>query len=396
MNANLPLENIKILDLSRVLALPYATMILSDLGAEVIKVERPVLGDETRHWGPPFLGSESAYFLCVNRNKKSITIDIKKREGQKIIHNLASICDVFVENYRVGELKKYSLDYENIKKINPSIVYCSLTGYGQNGPKSHLPGYDFIMQGESGLMSITGTQKGQPMKVGVAILDIVSGLYAAVAIIASLYKRQKINKSEYIDLALYDCAVASLANVASNYLVSGKIPKRYGNAHPNIVPYQTFKAKDKYFNLAVGNDEQFKKLTELLSEDYLKQEKFKKNADRVRNRKELIKILQSIFATKKASYWVELFESHNIPSGYINNLKEVFEDDQLIARNMVSVINHTFGTLKLVSSPIKLMNSSIKKPQNPPLLGQDTADVLKNLLHYQESDIECLKKQNII
>lgn len=396
MSAHLPLEGIKILDLSRVLALPYATMILSDLGAEVIKVERPMLGDETRHWGPPFLGSESAYFLCVNRNKKSITVDIKKKEGQKIIHDLASICDVFVENYKVGELKRYSLDYENIKKINPSIVYCSLTGYGQNGPKSHLPGYDFIMQGESGLMSITGTQKGQPMKVGVAILDIVSGLYAAVAIIASLYKRQKINQSEYIDLALYDCAVASLANVASNYLVSGKIPKRYGNAHPNIVPYQTFKAKDKYFNLAVGNDEQFQKLTELLSENSLKQEKFKKNADRVRNRKGLIKILQSIFVTKNASYWVELFKSHNIPSGYISNLQEVFEDTQLIARNMLSSINHPFGILKLVGSPLKLMNSGTKISQSPPLLGQDTLYVLENLLGYKKTDIDYLKNKNII
>ncbi|OSS42448.1 L-carnitine dehydratase/bile acid-inducible protein F [Desulfurella amilsii] len=396
MNASLPLEGIKILDLSRVLALPFATMILSDLGAEVIKVERPALGDETRHWGPPFLGSESAYFLCVNRNKKSITVDIKKKEGQKIIHDLASICDVFVENYKVGELKKYSLDHENIKKINPSIVYCSLTGYGQNGPKSHLPGYDFIMQGESGLMSITGSLKGQPMKVGVAILDIVSGLYAAVAILASLLKRQKVNQSEYIDLALYDCAVASLANVASNYLVGGKIPKRYGNAHPNIVPYQTFKAKDKYFNLAVGNDEQFQKLTELLSEKSLKQEKFRKNADRVRNRKELIKILQSIFVTKNASYWVELFQLHNIPAGHINNLKEVFEDDQLFARNMINAIKHPFGTLNFVGSPLKLMNSSIKKPQNSPLLGQDTMGVLKNLLHYKKTDIEYLKNQNII
>lgn len=396
MNTNLPLKDIKILDLSRVLALPFATMILSDLGAEVIKIERPVLGDETRHWGPPFLKSESAYFLCVNRNKKSITVDIKKKEGQKIIHDLASICDVFVENFKVGELKKYSLDYENIKKVNPSIVYCSLTGYGQNGPKSNLPGYDFIMQGESGLMSITGTPKGQPMKVGVAILDIVSGLYATIAILASLYKKQKINQPEYIDLALYDCAVASLANVASNYLIGGKIPKRYGNAHPNIVPYQTFRAQDKYFNLAVGNDEQFQKLAELLNDNNLKQKKFKKNADRVRNRKELVKILQNIFATKNSSYWVELFKSHNIPAGHINNLKEVFEDDQLISRNMLSLIKHPFGTLKLVNSPLKLTNSDNKIPQSPPLLGQDTLYVLKKLLHYKETDIKRLKSENII
>lgn len=391
-----PLDGIKILDLSRVLALPYTTMILSDLGAQVIKIERPLTGDETRQWGPPFLGTESAYFLCTNRNKKSITVDIKQEEGQKIIHSLARMCDVFVENYKVGELKRYFLDYESIEHINPSIVYCSLTGYGQNGPKSHLPGYDFIMQGESGLMSITGASKGQPMKVGVAILDIIAGLHAAIAILASLYKRQKTNQSEYIDLALYDCAVSSLANVASNYLVSGKMPKRYGNAHPSIVPYQTFRAKDKYFNLAVGNDSQFQELTNLLNEERLKQEKFKKNTDRVRNRKELVKILQGIFLTKNANYWVDLFKSHNIPVGHINNLKEVFEDEQLLARNLIETIEHQFGTLKIVGSPLKLRHSSVRKPSTPPLLGQDTVYILKNLLHYSEKDIEQLKSQHII
>ncbi|WP_291493811.1 CoA transferase [Desulfurella sp.] len=396
MNKRLPLEGIKVLDLSRVLALPFATMILSDLGAEVIKVERPKVGDETRHWGPPFLKTESAYFLCTNRNKKSITVDISKKEGQKIIHELVRLCDVFVENFKVGELTKYSLDYKNIKKLNPTIVYCSLTGYGQNGPKSNLPGYDFIMQGESGLMSITGLPKGQPMKVGVAILDIISGLYATIAILASLYKRQKIKQSEYIDLALYDCAVSSLANVASNYLVSAKIPKRYGNAHPNIVPYQTFKAKDKYFNLAVGNDEQFQKLANLLNTDALKQDKFKKNENRVRNRKELVKILHEVFKTQNAQYWVDLFQSHNIPAGHINNLKEVFEDKQLLERDMVKIINHPFGMLKIVGTPIKLSNSSISEPKSPPLLGQDTINVLKKLLHYNKAYIKHLKNQNVI
>ena len=377
MNKSLPLEGIKVL----VLALPFATMILSDLGAEVIKVERPKVGDETRHWGPPFLKTESAYFLCTNRNKKSITVDISKKEGQKIIHELVRLCDVFVENFKVGELTKYSLDYKNIKKLNP---------------KSNLPGYDFIMQGESGLMSITGLPKGQPMKVGVAILDIISGLYATIAILASLYKRQKIKQSEYIDLALYDCAVSSLANVASNYLVSAKIPKRYGSAHPNIVPYQTFKAKDKYFNLAVGNDEQFQKLANLLNTDALKQDKFKKNENRVRNRKELVKILHEVFKTQNAQYWVDLFQSHNIPAGHINNLKEVFEDKQLLERDMVKIINHPFGMLKIVGTPIKLSNSSISEPKSPPLLGQDTINVLKKLLHYNKAYIKHLKNQNVI
>ncbi len=390
------LEGVKVLDLSRVLAMPYATMILSDLGAQVIKVERPGIGDETRHWGPPFLGTQSAYFLCVNRNKQSITVDIKKKEGQKIIHDLVSMCDVFVENYKVGELKKYSLDYENIKRINPSIVYCSLTGYGQNGPKSHLPGYDFIMQGESGLMSITGCPKGQPMKVGVAILDIVSGLYAAIRIISSLYKKLKTNQSEYIDLALYDCAVSALANVASNYLVSNKIPKRYCNAHPNIVPYQTFKAKDKYFNLAVGNDEQFRKIVTLLNEDALKQKKFEKNSDRVKNKKELANILQDIFITKDAHYWVTLFQSNNIPAGHIKNIKEVFEDEQLLARDMVKFIEGHFGTAKIVGSPLKMKYSDITEPVAPPFLGEHTTAILKNLLQYSDSYIEQLKNNKII
>lgn len=387
-----PLKGIKILDLSRVLALPYATMILSDLGAQVIKVERPIVGDETRHWGPPFFGLQSAYFLSINRNKKSITVDIKKQEGQKIIHDLARLCDVFVENYKAGELKKYSLDYKNIKHINPKIVYCSLTGYGQNGPKSHLSGYDFIIQGESGLMSITGTPKGQPMKVGVAILDIVSGLYAAISILAALYQK----KSDHIDLALYDCAVSALANVASNYLISAKTPKRYGNAHPNIVPYQTFKAKDKYFNLAVGNDEQFQKLASLLNEESLKQEKFKTNENRVKFRKELVNILQNIFKTKTANYWVELFSSQKIPAGHINNIKEVFNDKHLLERNMVIALQHLSGDLKLINSPIKFAQSSLSKPSFPPLLGQDTAFILKKTLRYTQEEINHLKALNVI
>ncbi len=391
-----PLEGIRVLDLSRVLALPYATMILSDLGAEVIKVERPGIGDETRHWGPPFLGTESAYFLCVNRNKKSITVDIKSREGQKIIKELARKCDVVVENFRVGELKKYGLDYKNLKKENNQIIYCSLTGYGQTGPKKNLPGYDFVMQGESGLMSITGHTNGQPMKTGVAILDVVSGLYAAISILSAIIKRDKTGQSEHIDLSLLDCSVSALVNVASNYLVSGRIPKRYGNAHPNIVPYQTFKAKDKYFNLAVGNDNQFRKLVEILDDEKLKDEKFKTNTGRVRNRKELIKILQGIFAEKEASYWVDIFTKNNIPVGLINNLKEVFEDKQIMFRNMVRTLDHKMGKLMLVGSPIKLKESKLKDFSPPPTLGEHTEEILKRLIGYNDEDIKILNEKGVI
>lgn len=396
MSAGSPLEGVRILDLSRVLALPYATMILSDLGAEVIKVERPGVGDETRHWGPPFLGTESAYFLCVNRNKKSITVDIKSKEGQKIIKELVKKCDVVVENFRVGELKKYGLDYENLKKENSRIIYCSLTGYGQTGPKKGLPGYDFVMQGESGLMSITGHANGQPMKTGVAILDVVSGLYAAISILSAIVKREKTGQSEYIDLSLLDCSVSALVNVASNYLISGKIPKRYGNAHPNIVPYQSFKAKDKYFNLAVGNDNQFKKLVDILGNEKLKDEKFKTNAGRVENRKELIKILQGIFAEKEASYWVDIFTKNSIPVGLINNLKEVFEDEQIVFRDMVKTLNHKMGKLMLVGSPIKLKESKLRDFSPPPTLGEHTEEILKRLIGYNDEDIKILNKKGII
>ncbi len=396
MSIRSPLERIRVLDLSRVLALPYATMILSDLGAEVIKVERPGVGDETRHWGPPFLGTESAYFLCVNRNKKSITVDIKSKEGQKIIKELVKKCDVVVENFRVGELKKYGLDYESLKKENSRIIYCSLTGYGQTGPKKGLPGYDFVMQGESGLMSITGHANGQPMKTGVAILDVVSGLYAAISILSAIIKRDKTGQSEHIDLSLLDCSVSALVNVASNYLVSGRIPKRYGNAHPNIVPYQTFKAKDKYFNLAVGNDNQFRKLVEILDDEKLKDEKFKTNAGRVRNRKELIKILQGIFAEKEASYWVDIFTKNNIPVGLINNLKEVFEDEQIVFRDMVKTLDHKMGKLMLVGSPIKLKESKLRDFSPPPTLGEHTEEILKHLIGYDEHYIKILKENGVI
>ena len=380
------LSGIRVLDLSRVLALPYATMILGDLGAEVIKVERPGKGDDTRSWGPPYFGTESAYYLCANRNKKSITVDIKSAEGQKVIKDLAAKSDIVVENFKVGELKKYGLNYESLSKINSKLIYCSLTGFGQNGPKSKLPGYDFMIQGISGIMSITGESDREPMKVGVAIVDIVAGLYAVTAILASLYKRDKSGKGEYIDIALFDTAVSWLANVGSNYLVSGKIPERFGNAHPNIVPYQTFKAKDEYFNLAIGNDAQWGRFVTILGNNKFRREQFKTNADRVRNRKELIALLKPIFLKKNVSEWIKILEKESIPCGKILTLDKVFSDAQLNFRNMIQTVKHPFGKLKLVGSPIKLKNHPIKQPTYPPTLGEHTDYVLKTVLEYSKTD----------
>ena len=379
------LSGVRVLDLSRVLALPYATMILGDLGAEIIKVERPDKGDDTRSWGPPYFGDQSAYYLSANRNKKSITVDMKTAEGQKTIRELAAVSDVVVENFRVGKLKKYGLDYESLSKINPKLIYCSLTGFGQDGPKSKLPGYDFIIQGLSGIMSITGEPNGKPMKVGVAIVDIVAGLYAAIAVLASLYKREQSGNGEYIDIALFDTAVSWLANVASNYLVSGKLPERFGNAHPNIAAYQTFKAKDGYFNLAIGNDTQWRRFTEIANSEELKNSRFRTNKDRVNNRKELIALLEPIFLKKNVSEWIELLKKESIPCGEISTLDKVFSDPQLIFRNMIQTVEHPLGKLKLVGSPLKLKNHPVKKPEYPPLLGEHTDYVLKNLLKHSNN-----------
>jgi len=288
-----PLAGVKVLDLSRVLAGPYCSMMLGDLGADVIKVERPKVGDETREWGPPEAGGESAYYLCVNRNKRSITVDLKSPEGQEIIRRLAKRSDIVLENYKVGTLQRFGLGYEDLKRVNPSIIYCSITGFGQNGPYKDRPGYDFIIQGMGGIMSITGEPDGPPMKVGVAIVDITAGLFACSAILAALYHREKTGKGQYIDIALLDAMVAWLANVGSNYLVSGEIPKRYGNAHPNIVPYEPFKTKDgTYINIGVGNDRQWKKFCEIAGLEHLADDpRFATNPQRVIHRKELIPII---------------------------------------------------------------------------------------------------------
>jgi formyl-CoA transferase len=391
------LEDIIVLDLSRILAGPYSTMTLGDLGAEVIKVES-LSGDDTRGWGPPFYKEDAAYYLCCNRNKKSMTVDFTTLKGQEIIHLLAEKADVFVENYKVGGLRKYGLDYESIHKINPSIIYCSITGYGQTGPYREKPGYDFIIQGLSGLMSITGEVEGTPMKLGVAISDILAAHSATTSILAALYRRQKTGEGEYIDISLLDTSVASLVNVASGHLVSEREAKRYGNAHPNIVPYESFIAKDGYLNIAVGNNSQFSRLCQVIGlPELATDERFKNNADRVKNREILIPKLNEVLSKKGVSVWLQVLEAHQIPAGAINTVGKAFSDQQIKARNMVTTISRSSGeAIKLVSSPLKFKNFKADIHSLPPALGEHTDEVLENFLGMTPEQILQLRKEKII
>jgi formyl-CoA transferase len=393
-----PLEGFRILDLSRVLAGPYCTMMLGDLGAEVIKVERPGVGDDTRAWGPPFADGESAYYLCANRNKKSITVNLKSSAGQEIIRQLARSSDVLVENYKVGELSALGLGYEDLKQLNPGLVYCSITGYGQTGPDKDLPGYDFVIQGRGGVMSITGEPDGEPMKVGVAVVDITAGLYAANAIQAALLARSKSGKGQAIDIALLDAQVAWLANVASNYLVSGNMPGRFGNAHPTIVPYQSFRARDGFFCLAVGNDGQWRKLCALVHQPDLAQDsRFATNPARVQHREVLIPLLQVIFQAQEIDFWLEELVAAGIPCGPVQTIDQVFSDPQVLARDMVWMMPHpTAGEVSLVGSPLKLSETPVAARLHPPLLGEHTEEVLTGILGYTTDHITRLRTENAI
>ena len=327
-----PLHGIRVLDLSRVLAGPYCTMVLGDLGADVIKVESPD-GDETRSWGPPFAGSESAYYLCVNRNKRSIVVNFKTEEGRTIIHELVKQSDVLVENFRPGTLARFALDYGTASAINPGLIYCSLTGFGQTGPLRDKPGYDFMIQAMGGLMSITGEQDGEPIKVGVAVADLFAGQNAAIAILAALQARAQTGTGQQLDISLFDSQVAMLANVASNFLVSGNLPKRYGNAHANIVPYQSFQASDAWFVVAVGNDKQFEKLCGVIGNSGLVNDsRFHLNSERVKHRDDLVALLKPVFRTKTSSEWLSMLEDGGIPCGPINTLDKVFSMPQVEAR----------------------------------------------------------------
>ncbi len=375
-----PLHGIRVLDLSRVLAGPYCTMVLGDLGADVIKVESPD-GDETRAWGPPFAKGESAYYLCVNRNKRSIVVDFKTTEGRDIIRGLIQRSDVLVENFRPGSLARFSLDFESASALNPNLIYCSITGFGQTGPLRDKPGYDFMIQAMGGLMSITGEPDGEPMKVGVAVADLFAGQNAVIAILAALQARTQTGKGQHLDISLFDSQLSMLANVASNYLVSGNQPKRYGNAHANIVPYQSFKASDGWFVVAVGNDKQFAKMCEVIGNwGLLNDLRFATNSARVEHRDELIVLLKPVFLTKTVNEWLSLI-GDEFPCGPINDLGQVFSMPQVEAREMLVHMQHpAIGELPLVGSPLKFSETPVEYKLPPPRLGEHTDEVMMDLL----------------
>ncbi|SHE61488.1 formyl-CoA transferase [Desulfofundulus australicus DSM 11792] len=387
----LPLEGIKVLDISRVLTGPFCTMILGDLGAEVIKVEMPGVGDETRGWGPPFVNGESAYFLSVNRNKKSITVNMKSPKGREIIYRLAREADVMIENFLPGTVQRLGVDYERIKEINPQIIYCSLSGYGQDGPYRNHPAYDLLMQGEGGLMSITGEKDGEPVRIGVALIDIGAGMYAVIGILSALMARKETGKGQYIDISLLDTEVSWLTYMASNYFASGKDPIRMGSGHPSIVPYRAFRARDKYFILAVGNDAIWQRFCAALDLKFVDDPRFVTNEMRVKHRDELEKLLAEIFIQKEASYWVNLLHEHKVPCGMINAISEVVSHPQVLHRGMVVEMDHEkAGKIKVLGSPLNFSEMPIEYRLPPPLLGQHTCEILTSL-GYTADEIEELK-----
>src|SRR5690625_416888 len=371
------LSGIKILDLSRVLAGPYSTMILGDLGAEVIKVEAPGGSDDTRKWGPPFKNGVSAYYLCANRNKKSITIDLKSEEGIQAVKQLVQESDVIINNFKTGTMERFGIGYDTLKKINPKLVYCSITGFGETGPYKDMPGYDFIIQAMSGLMSITGDEQSGPQKLGVAIVDILTGLYATIGIQAALLERTTSGKGQKIDVSLYDSAVSALINIGSNYLMSGEIPTRLGNNHANIVPYQTFDTADGQMVIAIGNDRQYATFCNILEKPELAtDERFITNADRVKHRDIITPLIQEVMLTKRTAYWQEQCNKYGIPCGPIQNIEEVVNDPQLQARGMFVEQEHPVaGNIKLIGSPLKLSRTPVTMRHYPPEVGEHNEEI---------------------
>jgi crotonobetainyl-CoA:carnitine CoA-transferase CaiB-like acyl-CoA transferase len=403
------LSHIRVLDLSRVLAGPWAAQNLGDLGAEVIKVERPGAGDDTRGWGPPFLKDgagkdtkEAAYYASVNRNKKSITLDLSKPEGQAIAREIAAKSAVLIENYKVGTLKRYGLGYEDLKEKNPGLVYCSVTGFGQDGPYAPRPGYDFIFQGMGGLMSITGERDGQPgagpQKVGIAITDVLTGMYASVAILAALTHRERTGAGQYIDCALLDTIVAFNANQIVSYFCSGRIPIRYGNAHAQVVPYEVFPTSDGHIILAIGNDGQFKRFCEIAGCAELAEEaRFKTNSQRIIHRAELIPLIAEVMRQRSKQEWIAALEEATVPCGPINNMKEVFEDPQVKHRELrVDIPHPSGGTAPVVASPMRLSATPVEYRMAPPLLGQHNDEIYRGLLGKSEAELARLKSAGIV
>ena len=402
-----PLQGLRILDMSRILAGPTCTQMLGDLGADVIKVERPREGDDTRKWGPPYLKdlngidtTESAYYLSANRSKRSLTVDISFPEGQKLIRKLAGKSDVLIENYKVGGLKKYGLDFSSLNKELPNLIYCSISGFGQTGPKSHRPGYDFMIQAMGGIMSVTGEPDGSPMKVGVGIADVMCGMYAAVGILAAIRHREQGGKGQHIDLALLDSQAAWLINSGLNYLTSRQDQHRLGNAHPNVVPYQVFQTSDSFFVLAVGNNTQFKKFCEFADSPELADDiRFRTNKDRVHNRDVLAELINDLTKKFSTSYWLEELEKLQVPCGPVNSIREVFEDPQIQHRGMeISMPHHLSGNGKvsLIGSPLKMSETPVSYSNAPPTLGQHTDEILEELLGISEKERAVLAEKGVI
>ncbi|WP_313549191.1 CaiB/BaiF CoA-transferase family protein [Pseudomonas sp.] len=403
------LAGLRVLDLSRVLAGPWAGQILADLGAEVIKVERPGRGDDTRHWGPPFLKDplgastgESAYFLSANRNKQSIAVDFTQPEGQQILRDLAVKSDVVLENFKVGGLSAYGLDYASLSALNPELIYCSITGFGQSGPYAQRAGYDFLIQGLGGLMSLTGhpddDEGGGPVKTGVALVDILTGLYATVAVLAALNHRTQTGEGQHIDMALLDVEVACLANQAMNYLVSGESPTRLGNAHPNIVPYQAFPTADGDMILTIGNDAQFRRFCEVADRlDWVNDPRFATNQARVVHRMELVPLIRQVTVFRRTEEWIALLEAVGVPCGPINSVAQVFADKQVAARSLAFTMTHPLGqTVPQVASPMRLSRTPVEYRRPPPLLGEHTEQVLRYLLGHGDARVNAWRQAGIV
>lgn len=393
------LEGVRVLDLSRVLAGPFATQILADLGAEVIKIEDPARGDETRAWGPPFAKGESAYFLSVNRGKRSVAVNLKSPDGGRIVRELALRSDVLVENFKPGDMARYGLDYQSLAALNPKLVYCSVTGFGQDGPMRDMPGYDFAVQALCGIMAVTGEPEGPPMKVGVAWVDILCGLYAAVGVLAALRARDRTGQGQHIDLALWDAGVAAMANLAQAYLVSGQEPGRYGNAHAQIVPYQLFAAADGFLVVAVGNDAQFRRFCRALGMPELADDpRYATNPARVEHRQSLVSVLAPALAAKPTAHWLASLREAKVPAAPVWGLGEVFGSQLARARGMRWTVGHpTAGDLQVVGSPFQHMSLTPARPGDPPpRLGEHTRVVLESLLGYASETVDRLAEEGAI
>ncbi len=396
------MKPLKVLDFTRVLAGPVCTMLLGDYGADVIKVERPVRGDDTRHWGPPWAGSGaarlSAYFFCVNRNKRSLTLDLQQAEGRGLARRLALGSDVLIENFRVGQMAAWGLDHETLARDHPVLVYCSISGYGQDGPRAREPGYDSVIQAQSGLMAITGEADGAPMKIGVALSDVITGLYATTAIQSALLQRERSGRGQYVDVALFDAQLAAMVNIASNALIDGQEPGRYGNAHPSIVPYQTFEAADRSFSLAVGNDRQFARLCAIIGRTELAADpRFTDNPSRVKHREALIPQLAAAFREGPAQRWIDAALAAGIPAGPINGVGEALADPQVGARSLVQDVTLADGSAAPMLGPVAQLSASPSRIRlAPPTLGQHTAEVLRERLGLDRATVAELRQRGIL